>query len=183
MTPPMQRISYRFAAPGVVALVLAGAMACGGCTADASEPAAHAKLFDQQVRPFLVRYCAACHGESEPEAGLRIDTLPPDFATPATAGKWIEVMDRMNLGEMPPEETPDVNELTAVTGWIASELRRVERANLGSGGKVVLRRMNRDEYTHTVRDLLGLTFCPAKAPWIFCRRMAPSRASTRWPAG
>lgn len=167
MTPPMQRISYRFAAPGVVALVLAGAMACGGCTADASEPAAHAKLFDQQVRPFLVRYCAACHGESEPEAGLRIDTLPPDFATPATAGKWIEVMDRMNLGEMPPEETPDVNELTAVTGWIASELRRVERANLGSGGKVVLRRMNRDEYTHTVRDLLGLTFLPGESPLDF----------------
>jgi mono/diheme cytochrome c family protein len=139
--------------------------------ADEAPAVAHApfdaELYRTQVQPFLARYCYACHGAKEQESDLRLDTLKPDFASAATASVWIEVMDRMNLGEMPPEGELDVQELSTVTGWIAGELRHAERASLSSGGRVVLRRMNRAEYANTIRDLLGITFLPGESPLDF----------------
>lgn len=68
-------------------------------------------------------------------------------------------MDRLNAGEMPPkdEPRPNVSELTAVTGWIVTELRRREAAIRSTGGRVVLRRLNRAEYLNTMRELFGPT--------------------------
>ncbi|WP_196782383.1 DUF1592 domain-containing protein [Bremerella volcania] len=122
--------------------------------------------FLQKIRPFLKAYCYDCHGAETQEADLRLDTLEEDFTQSSSASTWIEVMDKMNLGEMPPEDSPSPTtaELAAVTHWIAAELRQAQRDSLGNGGRVILRRMNRAEYTNTVRDLLHLRFLPGESP-------------------
>jgi len=121
---------------------------------------------EQAVRPLFREHCISCHGPEKQSGDLRLDALEADFATPRTAGQWIEVMDKLNLGEMPPEDRPRpaIEPLTAATRWIAAELRHAERRQRSAGGRVVLRRMNRAEYANTVRDLLKLEFLPGESP-------------------
>lgn len=122
--------------------------------------------FAKTIRPFLKTYCFDCHGAETQEADLRLDTLEDDFTKATSASTWIEVMDKINLGEMPPEASPSpaTKDLAGITHWIAAELRQAERHSLGHGGRVILRRMNRAEYTNTVRDLLHLSFLPGESP-------------------
>ncbi|MFT5526229.1 MAG: hypothetical protein ACI9HK_004202, partial [Pirellulaceae bacterium] len=85
------------------------------------------------------------------------DDLGTDFLAGKNADAWKEVIDRLNLGEMPPKDEdcpqPDATESFAVVEWVGKELRRAERAGRMAGGRVLIRRLNRYEYANTVRDL------------------------------
>ncbi|QDT37219.1 DUF1592 domain-containing protein [Stratiformator vulcanicus] len=122
-----------------------------------------------KARQILSKFCVDCHGPDAQEGDLRIDNLSVRFDQREAAAAWIEIRDRMNLGEMPPEgsDKPEVHEVEFLSGWIAEELRRAERAALSRGGKVVLRRMSRQEYTNTIRDLLHMKFTPGNSPMDF----------------
>jgi len=130
-------------------------------------PVVHdAATYETSVRPFLEAHCHQCHGPKKEKGDFRLDTLPVDFSDHSALGHWIEVMDNLNLGEMPPEEepAPPGPELAVVTRWIAAELRAAEAAARSTGGRVLLRRLNRAEYAHTVRDLLSVEFLPKEGP-------------------
>lgn len=131
----------------------------------AAEPIADATL----LQTFLKSHCVACHGPQKQEAKLRLDQLSSDLSDPAVARSWVEVMDQLNRGEMPPSDRPRPNatEQQQVVRWIAAELRSAERRSRSSGGRVVLRRLNRTEYANTIRDLLKLTFLPGESPLDF----------------
>jgi mono/diheme cytochrome c family protein len=131
----------------------------------AAEPIADATL----LQSFLKSHCVACHGPQKQEAKLRLDQLSSDLSDPAVARSWVEVMDQLNRGEMPPADRPRPNatEQQQVVRWIAAELRSAERRSRSSGGRVVLRRLNRTEYANTIRDLLKLTFLPGESPLDF----------------
>lgn len=122
--------------------------------------------YEALVRPFFARHCTSCHGPDKQEGKLRLDTLVANFTTSESAQHWIEVMDRLNLGEMPPDgqPRPAAEQARAVAGWVAAELRHAARLSLSHGGRVVLRRMNRLEYANTIRDLLSLRFLPKESP-------------------
>jgi len=137
------------------------------CAAAAGEVGAlEAAELPKHVSVFFRSHCIDCHGPDAQEGKLRLDQLPPDFSGATAAVKWVEVMDRLNLGEMPPpdEPRPDVDEVRSVASWIAGELRRAERESLSTGGRVLLRRMNRAEYVNTIGDLLQLEFLPSEDP-------------------
>ena len=121
------------------------------------------------LNPFLKTHCLACHGPEKQEAKLRLDTLATDFSQTASARQWVEVMDQLNRGEMPPDDRPRPAAETQqqVVKWIAAELRAAERKSRSSGGRVVLRRMNRTEYANTIRDLLAINFLPGESPLDF----------------
>ncbi len=129
-------------------------------------PVADLPTFEEHVRPFIEEHCVACHGPESAEQELRLDTLAPDFVTRPEADHWVEILDRLNLGEMPPAEEPrpDPGQLIAVTDWITGELRRVQGAAQSTGGVVLLRRLNRREYANSVRDLLGVEFVEGQGP-------------------
>lgn len=120
----------------------------------------------KHVVPFFEDNCLHCHGPDRQKGDLRLDTLGLDFSESETAFHWTEIMDNINLGEMPPpdEPRPFVDESTRVTTWIAGELRHAEKSARATGGRVQLRRLNRFEYTNTVTDLLDIRFFPETAP-------------------
>ncbi len=122
--------------------------------------------FEQQIGPILRQYCQRCHGPEKAQGDFRVDTLTTQFAERENAQAWIEVRDRLNRGEMPPEDQPqpDARQITNLSHWITHNLRAAERAALSSGGRVLLRRMNRHEYTNTVSDLLHMKFPVGESP-------------------
>ena len=122
--------------------------------------------YEKTVVPFMKAHCYSCHGPDRQKGKLRLDTLPVDFSDSSAASKWLEVVDNINLGEMPPDDepTPDPGQLTAVANWIAAELRHAQRNAQSTGGRVLMRRLSRTEYANTVRDLLNVEFLPKEGP-------------------
>lgn len=114
--------------------------------------------FRKNIQPFIAKHCLECHGAKKANAGFRIDQLTDDFAAAKMAEHWKEVIDRVNAGEMPPKSRPrpDVQEVAAFALWVNQQLRAVELAARNAGGRIPMRRLNRDEYANTVRDLLKL---------------------------
>ena len=53
---------------------------------------------------FLTKHCVRCHGPKKEKGDLRIDTLSRDFKAGIDSHLWAEVNERINAGEMPPEE-------------------------------------------------------------------------------
>jgi hypothetical protein len=129
-------------------------------------PAADLATYRDHVQPFLTKHCVDCHGSDLAEGKLRLDTIPADFFTRQPAAQWVEVLDRLNLGEMPPEDEarPDADELARVTDWITAELAQVQSLASSTGGRIMLRRLTRSEYTNTVRDLFGIVFFEGEGP-------------------
>lgn len=115
--------------------------------------------FDIDVKPVLLRRCAHCHGPDDVNGNVRLDTLSTDLVKDTAAAEtWHDVLNVLNLGEMPPEDAEPLtdSERSIVTDWIATELQRAVEVRRSTGGQVVIRRLTRTEYRNTMRDLLGL---------------------------
>lgn len=116
--------------------------------------------YEEYVVPFFNKYCGKCHLGDKPKGEFGVDRqkLPNEFSNPAYTAKWREVVNVLNSHEMPPEKSPQPNitELGRVVDWITNE---TVRAEIGKRSRSpVLRRLNREEYRNTIRDLLGIDF-------------------------
>jgi hypothetical protein len=113
--------------------------------------------FDDIVQPYLKQHCLECHGEKA-KAGYRVDQLGSDFKVAHVADQWKEVIDRINAGDMPPKEKPrpQIEQSTAVVAWVQQQLREVDLRAKNAGGRITMRRLNRDEYANSIRDLLHI---------------------------
>ncbi|MCX7423676.1 MAG: DUF1592 domain-containing protein [Planctomycetia bacterium] len=116
--------------------------------------------FDQSVLPFFQTYCLRCHNAQKQEGKFQLDTLSRDFADQAVAQRWSEVVFRMNSGEMPPkkEPQPKPQELGRAVDWLSTRITEGEAARMARRGPVAHYRLSREEYGHTVYDLLGVYF-------------------------
>jgi hypothetical protein len=133
------------------ALILASALA-----SPAADPPAG---YDKTVAPFLMAYCNGCHAGAKPKGEFALDTLSTDFLDPAARGKWKEVVNVLNSHEMPPKAAksqPHAKDVAAVVDWVTEQAVKAELAKRETA--IVLRRLNRDEYKNTIRDLVGIDF-------------------------
>lgn len=133
-------------------------LVCCTANARAADPAA-VPDFERDVRPILRSHCLRCHGPKQQQAKVRFDTLSTNLATDRDAAQtWREALNMLNLGEMPPEdELPlEPGQRKVLTGWIEDAIERAIAEQRSTGGRVVLRRLNRSEYQHTMTELLGL---------------------------
>ncbi len=123
-----------------------------------SASTASAAPLPSHVKAFLQQHCFECHDADTQKGKLRLDTLPPDFASHATAETWGKVFSQLEKREMPPKKKPQPSdsERRAVLDWLGRELRAAIAARHSAEGRVALRRLNRFEYQNTVHDLLGI---------------------------
>lgn len=128
-------------------------------------PALEAIHFEKQVRPILKKHCFKCHGEKKQKGDLRLDTLSGDLSKDrVSAEAWHDVRNALNLSEMPPKKEDSLlpAELRTVTSWITQEINALVASQKGTGGRIVLRRLNKIDYQNTMRDLLGIEMDYAK---------------------
>jgi len=67
---------------------------------------------------------------------------------------------RLRTGDMPPAGAPrpDAAQMTAMTGYVERAFERMDAATKPDPGRMSAHRLNRNEYTNTIRDLLGVRF-------------------------
>ena len=112
------------------------------------------------IQPFLAKHCLKCHGPQKQKGKLRLDGPWPDFRALSDVLRWEQVRKQIAGGAMPPEEepAPSADELAAVLDAIGGELGRAALVTRGGAGRRTLRRLTRNEYSHSLQDLLGLRF-------------------------
>ena len=133
---------------------------CGGRAWGAPAEAATGVAAPWSAQQFLEEHCLRCHGEKKQKGDLRLDTLERDFAAPLTAAHWAEVLEQISSGAMPPEDEPQpkAEEAARVAEWIATQLKEGEAARMAKRERVTFHKLTREEYAHTIRDLLGVNF-------------------------
>ena len=115
--------------------------------------------FERDILPILQTHCIRCHGPEVQEANVRLDDLSINLIEDrAVTESWHEVLKVLQAGEMPPQDEPQLsgNELSTVTDWVSNSIKAALAARQKTDGRVVLRRLNRVEYQHTMQDLLRL---------------------------
>ena len=113
---------------------------------------------------FLDTHCVSCHGPKKEKGDLRIDTLSRDFKNGIDSHLWAEVVERINAGEMPPEEEPrpSEKEISTFIAQLDQKLSEGKAARMAARPPVAHYRLSRKEYQNTVYDLLGVRYDPAK---------------------
>ena len=107
---------------------------------------------------FLQEHCIKCHGPDKQKADRRFDHLSETARSTDELELWQEILDMLNLGDMPPQDEPQPSAterakmVASTTGFVTESLAHMS----DSGGHSVLRRLNAWEYRHTIGDLLGL---------------------------
>ncbi len=126
----------------------------------AKPPAAATQFFDAAVLPFVKRYCLDCHSGAEAERGVHLDKYRTAAAMSEDRATWRKVLKMLRARKMPPEDSrrPKNEEYDAINAWLEATLGQADRAGPPDPGRVTIRRLNRAEYTNTVRDLLGVEF-------------------------
>ena len=119
---------------------------------------------DDPFDAFMAKHCLRCHGPEKVERDLRIDQLSRDFQSGIDGHLWAEIVERINAGEMPPEEEPQPteDEIAEVVAQLDSRIREGQAARLAARPPVAHFRLSRKEYQNTVYDLLGVRYDPAK---------------------
>ena len=127
-----------------------------GSSSAAEQPAG----FDPNVRAYIETHCAKCHDAEVQKGDFRMDTLSEKVGF-ADTPQWLEVMERINSGEMPPKKEkkrPSAEESAKVVEWLAARMQEGESARMAARVRVSYNRLTREEYVNTVRDLIGVHF-------------------------
>ncbi len=135
-------------------------------------PQANLEVFRNEIAPVLKRSCVQCHGPETQEGEFRVDTLDPDLLHGEDVNWWLEVVDVLSNGEMPPAEEAKLadEDRSTVIDWLSSEIQVASAVRRDEQGHSSFRRMTRYEYNYALQDLLGL-------PYDFAKDLPPEPAS------
>src|SRR5947207_727496 len=126
----------------------------------AGAAAASVGSFQRNVAPILKNVCANCHNDRLASGGLNVLRLAEPKALSENRDTWEAIARQVRGGEMPPRgiPRPAQAELEAFVKHIEGVFDQQDRASKPDPGRVTARRLNRSEYSNTIRDLLGLEF-------------------------
>ena len=126
-------------------------------SATANEPETR-DAFQRQVLPLLERFCVDCHAKDNSEAGIVLDRFDNQAAAIQDGRTWLRVRDALQGRIMPPAEEvqPTLEEMDRIIAWIENDFLAAQCGKQINSAPVVIRRLNRQEYNNTIRDLLGI---------------------------
>ncbi len=134
-------------------LVLAAAVAV--CSAPASH--GESPVSATHVLSHLESSCLDCHDADTAEGKLAIPALGTDLTDASVREKFALMHDRVAKGQMPPDAGDLPKEKrAALLAALSAFVEQADRADVAANGRVPLRRLNRHEYEHTLRDILQL---------------------------
>lgn len=116
--------------------------------------------FKEHVAPMLTKTCIACHNQRLANGGLNVMNFTDPSTVEGNREAWETIVRQVRGGQMPPPGIPRPKPelIDGFVKTIEGAFDRMDRAMTPDPGRVTARRLNRSEYTNTIRDLLGVEF-------------------------
>jgi Protein of unknown function (DUF1587)/Protein of unknown function (DUF1595)/Protein of unknown function (DUF1592)/Planctomycete cytochrome C len=150
-------------------VTLFGSLAIGGALALSAAPSAmsgahgvprpapaHAPAKTPGPRAVIETYCLECHDDDKQKGDLTLETFDPSKPEqrPEVAEKMIR---KLRAGMMPPpgKDRPGDGSLDALAAELETRMDALAEAKPNPGHRT-FQRLNRAEYTQSIRDLLGV---------------------------
>jgi len=125
-----------------------------------TSPPSGANPFTQHVAPMLTKRCSGCHNGQLASGGLNILPFRDPKSIREEREAWEKIVRQVRGGEMPPNGAPRPAQTERETflKQVEEAFERDDRSRKADPGRVTARRLNRSEYSNTIRDLLGVEF-------------------------
>jgi hypothetical protein len=125
--------------------------------------------FTNNAQPLLQKYCYDCHSENKQKGGIQVDHLKTTLDAYQYHRFLENIAHAVEAGTMPPKDDVDDDEIPSdeERKKLIKEIHNAQ-AKLVHGdfprnpGRPIVRRLNRNEYNYTVRDLFGVNFFPGR---------------------
>ncbi|MCP4846704.1 MAG: DUF1592 domain-containing protein [Verrucomicrobiaceae bacterium] len=116
-------------------------------------------LFEAKFKPLLAKYCHDCHGEGNNKGDVSLDDPQNGAHKLDNHELWLRIWKNLRSDLMPPagKDQPTAHERREMLEWIEGNVFLLD-PNRPDPGRVTIRRLNRVEYGHTIRDLLGIDY-------------------------
>ena len=120
--------------------------------------------FVQTVRPFVQKYCTACHSGDSPAAQFDLESYTTLSSVVRDNPRWALAAGRLAAQEMPPSSMPQppAELRQQAIDWIKAMRAQEARKNAGDPGIVLARRLSNAEYNYSIRDLTGVDLRPTR---------------------
>jgi hypothetical protein len=118
--------------------------------------------FEHDVAPLVAKYCVGCHEGAHPPGAINLSGYHTTAAMLKAKDLWQQVSTNVSDSRMPPAGAPQPTkaERDRIAGYIDVTITNAE-CQVHDPGRVTLRRLNREEYNDTIRDLFGVDLRPA----------------------
>ncbi len=117
--------------------------------------------FERDVQPVVERFCARCHGQNKPKAGINLAKFSDEPSARREAELWLRVADALTDRSMPPEGKTQPDEADRQKAAEAIHAMLAAAASVRDPGPGPIQRLTRDQYNNSIRDLLGVEGRPA----------------------
>jgi mono/diheme cytochrome c family protein len=130
----------------------------------APRPASHpttAAAFTAATKAMFDETCSECHNSRDLSGGLDIDLYRSVDTIASDRDRWEVILQKLRTREMPPDDAtimPSDEQINTLVKLLEREFLRADAAMKPDPGRVTARRLNRAEYTNTIRDLLAVDF-------------------------
>ena len=116
--------------------------------------------FERDVQPLLANNCASCHNDELASGGLDLAKFTTASSILQHRDGWERIVQKVRTGEMPPEGLPRLPaaQIETLVKFVQAEFEKADRNVKPDPGRVTARRLNRNEYSNTIRDLLAVDF-------------------------
>lgn len=151
---------HSFASLYLPSLVLSLALASPLASAAAVEEVS--RSFDKDLLPVLEDRCMDCHDDDAKKGDVSFGPLLKAGELRHDIRLWGKVREQLRAGTMPPKPKPplDPAQRDAILHWIQRNEDAVLAMPATRPGPARARRINREEYGNTLRDLLGIAKRP-----------------------
>jgi hypothetical protein len=142
------------------AFAFAGALALAAPATIPPKTAVDSAGFDAKVKPILKDVCTGCHNPQTLAGDVNlVPYLDPGTVLGDRAG-WEKITQKIAAGEMPPRGIPKpaAEKMEALVRFIQGEFDKADASVKPDPGRVTAKRLNRNEYRNTIRDLLAVDF-------------------------
>jgi len=130
-------------------------------TPESPDPSLQAH-FHERIQPLLQHYCLECHNDKDKVADLSLQAYTTAADVIDHRDKWELISKYIRTQQMPPDLHPALTdtERTELSTWVDGQLYAYYKAH-PDPGRITIRRLNKNEYDNTIRDLVGIDFQPS----------------------
>ena len=119
--------------------------------------------FENDIRETLETYCFDCHDSASAKGDVDLELALTETPLVRNRLLWENVAERVRMGDMPPRKKaqPGDTDRLKLRAWFTNEIDGFDYRTVRNPGYVQARRLTREEYNRTIRDLVGVDLRPA----------------------